>query len=106
MAKMDLKLNAPKDKRDLTKENMYDFIEKHGSDEDKAWFVKLMNENKIKKANNLKNGEETISYKYDVVREEFAKRFFPTISKKAKKAAKKESKKKPTFEEKLAALVK
>ena len=106
MAKIDLKLNPPKDKRALTKENVLDFIEKYGSSEDKAWFVELMNNNRIKKANNLDKGKEVTSYNFEVVREEFAKKFFPAVSKKGKKEAKKKTAKKETFEDKLAALLK
>lgn len=101
MAKIDLKLNPPKDKRALTKENMLDFIKKYGNDEDKSWFKGLMKSNVLKKTSNL-DGKEVTTYNFEVVREDFAKRFFPEISKKGKKEAKqKETKKKPTFEEEL-----
>ena len=106
MAKIDLKLNPPKDKRALTKENMLDFIKKYGTDEDKAWFVKLMNDNKKQVPNNLDKEKIVTSYKFEIVREEFAKRFFPGISKKGKKDSKKKDTKKPSFEDELNALLK
>ena len=99
MGKIDLTLNAPKSKRDLTKENMLDFIKKSNKKEDKTWFKKLMKDNQVKKTNNL-TGEITTGYNYTPIREAFASRFFPNISNKAK-AKKTATKTKKTFEEEL-----
>lgn len=105
MAKVkDLKLNPPTKKSDLNKDSMLKFIKENGTGEDKEWFVTLMNNNKIKKKNNF-TGEVGDGYDLPKVREEFAKRFFPEISSKAKNANKRK-KENTSFEDQLAALLK
>lgn len=105
MAKLDLTKNQPKDKRDLTKENMMSYIEKQ-SDEDQAWFAKLCLEHPITRTNNL-DGKDITTYDWEVIREAFAQKYFYSISKKGKKEAKKEEKKNSaknnseSFEDKL-----
>lgn len=98
----DLKLNPPKNKKDLTKDNMLAYVKEYGTAEDKVWFVELMNANKKKVLNHLTK-EVVDSYDFKTVREAFAKRFFPAIStKEKKKPAKKEKK---SFEDELAELL-
>lgn len=98
---LDLTLNTPKKKSDLTKENMLAFV-KTKNQEDREWFKALMAEHKVKKINNLT--KETVNG-YDIakVREAFANKYFPEISSKTKKANKTNQKTK-TFEEELAEL--
>lgn len=106
-AKIDLKLNPPSDKRALTKENMLSYVKTYGTDEEKRWFKKLMKDNAVKKKNNL-TGDVSDTYNFVIVREEFAKKFFPDISKKGKKEAKKKEgkgSKKPSFAEELENLI-
>lgn len=100
----DLKLNPPTKKTELTKDNMLKFIKEYGSEDDKKWFVDLMKSNKQRKVNNLTK-EVVEGYDLPNIREAFAQKFFPTISKKAKISSKKKSNK-PTFEEELDKLVK
>jgi translation initiation factor 1 (eIF-1/SUI1) len=95
----DLKLNPPKSKAELTKVNMLKYVKAYGTDEEKKWFVDLMEENRRKKISNI-DGSEVNGYDLPKVREEFAKKFFPDLSKKKAKP------KKPTFEEELEALLK
>lgn len=99
----DLKLNPPSKKTDLTKDNMLKYIKTYGSDDDKLWFVNLMKNNKQYKKNNL-TGEVVEGYDLSKIREEFAKKFFPSISKEAKDSSKKKSKK-LSFEDELNALI-
>lgn len=106
MAKItDLHLNAPTNKTELTKNNMLKYVKEHGTVEDKTWFVELMKTNQEEKKNNL-TGEVGKGYNLPVIREEFAKKFFPTISKEYKDNQKKESSKKRSFEEELEDLLK
>lgn len=95
----DLKLNPPETKTELTKANMLKYIKTHGSDEDKKWFVELMEDNRLQKTSNI-NGSVVNGYDLPKVREAFAKRFFPELSKKKSKA------KRPTFEDELKDLLK
>lgn len=99
----DLKLNPPEKKTELTKDNMLKFIKDYGSEEDKKWFVELMTNNKQKKKNNL-TGKVVDGYDLPKIREAFAQKFFPEISKKAKSARKKTTKK-ASFEDELKALI-
>ena len=103
MAIKDLKLNPPTKKTELTKDNMLKFIKLHGSEADKKWFVELMTSHKVKKTNNL-TGNEVEGYDLPKIREAFARKFFPTISSKAKSESKKSSKK-LSFEDELKALL-
>lgn len=82
-APKDLRQDAPKKKSDLTKDNMLKFIQ-GGSEEDKKWFVSLMKDNRLEKTNNLTH-EKADGYNMTEIREEFAQRFFKTISKEYKK---------------------
>ena len=104
MAKIDLTINTPKSKRDLTKDNMLSFM-KDKSKEEKEWFVKLMNDNKLKKIDHLHDGKKIDGYELTKVREEFAKKYFPAISK-ANKIKEKKSTKKPSFNDELINLLK
>lgn len=88
MAKVDLSLNPPTNKKTLTAENMLFFIEKYGTDEDVAWYIDLLDNNHKKKTNNL-TGDVVDGYNYPPIREAFAKRFFPAISDAEKKKGKK-----------------
>ena len=96
----DLKLNPPETKADLTKGNMLKYIKAYGTDEEKKWFVELMEENRQKKINNI-DGSEVNGYDLPKVRKAFAEKFFPDLVKKQKVKSKK-----PTFEEELEALLK
>ncbi len=105
----DLYKEAPKKLNDLTKDNMLAYV-KTKSDADKKWFKELMIANRKEGEPNplYKEGgnmPETIT-KYDmpVIREAFAVKYFYSISKEGRKASKKADKKKPSFEEELAAL--
>lgn len=101
---VDLSLNPPKSKRELTKMNMIKYVSENGSAEDKAWFKQLCNDNKLNKKNNLKKGAEIIEgYNMPKIREEFAKRFFPEISSANKKQTKAKKKTK-SFSEMLEEL--
>lgn len=91
MAK-DLYLNSPKNKKDLKKDNMFDYVKEHGTAEDKKWYATLLKDNEIKVKNSLKNGEVVDSYDWKVIREAFAQRFFYDISDKGKAEAKKANK--------------
>ena len=105
MAKVkDLRLNPPTKKTELTKESMLLFMKDESvSKKEKKWFVDLMNSNKVKKKNNL-TGEIVETYDLPKVREEFALKYFPQISSKAKKNTKAPSKKK-SFENELMGLL-
>lgn len=98
---LDLTLNTPKKKSDLTKENMLAFV-KTKSQEERTWFKKLMGEHKVRKINNLTK-EEYDGYDIPKIRESFAVKYFPEISSKAKKENK-QNKKIKSFEEELAEL--
>lgn len=90
MAKIELDLkNAPTIKVKLTKDAMLKAIKEYGNQEDKAWFKELCNNNKIKKANNLKNGEMVETLDIKEVRNAWIARFYPDAFK--KKAKKKDS---------------
>ena len=101
----DLKLNPPKKKTELTKTNMLKFIKEYGSVEEKKWFIELLEKNTLKKKNNLKGGAEIEGYDLPVIREEFAKAFFPDISSYEKNKKKKNSHK-PTFADEIEQLKK
>lgn len=106
MAKKDLNLNPPTKKTELTKENMLAFM-KDKSLEERTWFVELMNSHPIRRKNALKDNEVVDSYDFKVIREEFAKKYFPEISSKYKAQKKNDNtKKKPTFEDELKELLK
>ena len=96
----DLNLNKPTKKTELNKQSMLKYIRDNGSDEDKKWFVELMEANKENKKNNLTH-EVITGYNIPKVRNEFAKRFFPNLLEKKKSV----KSKKPTFEEELKALI-
>lgn len=98
---LDIIRNTPTKKSDLTKENMLAFI-KTKSQEERAWFKELMGKHKVKKINNLTK-EEYEGYDLPKIREEFAIKYFPEISSKAKKESK-QNKKTKSFEEELAEL--
>lgn len=89
----DLKLNPPKSKKDLKKENMFAYVKEYGDAEDKKWYALLLKNNPKKIKNALKDNEVVDSYDWQVIREEFAKRFFFDISNKGKAEAKKAQKK-------------
>lgn len=92
---IDLHLNPPKDKKDLTSDNLYKFFMNYGTDKDCDWYADLLEKNTVKKTNNL-TGKEIDGTNWPVVREEVAKKYFPEISsaeKKAKKQAGKGKKK-------------
>ena len=89
----DLKLNPPKSKKDLNKDNMMDYVRDCGTAEDKRWYALLLKNNPKKIKNALKDNEVVDSHDWKVIREEFAKRFFFEISNKGKAEAKKAQKK-------------
>ena len=102
--KYNLALNPPKKKTELTKDSMLAFM-KDKTAEEKKWFVDLMNANKIKVMNNLKK-EVVDGYDLPNIREAFAQKYFPEISSKYKREAKKtETKKTTSFEDELASLL-
>ena len=102
--KYNLALNPPKKKTELTKDSMLAFM-KDKPAEDKKWFVELMNANKKKVMNNLTN-EVVDAYDLPPIREAFAQKYFPEISSKHKREAKKDTTKKATsFEDELNALL-
>ena len=94
--KKDLSLNPPVKLSELSKINMLDFIEKKSPEEGK-WFYNLMQDNKIKRKNNL-TGEIIDAYDIPKVRKAFAEKYFPVLVERKKK---KESQ---SFEDRLAAL--
>lgn len=98
---LDLTLNTPKKKSDLTKENMLAFV-KTKSQEERTWFKTLMGKHKVRKINNLTK-EEYDGYDIPKIREAFAVKYFPEISNKTKKENK-QNKKTKSFEEELAEL--
>ena len=89
--KIDLR-TSPKTLPDLTKDYMLTYIEKKGKDEDKQFFIDLVNANVTK----TEKGKDSFNWK--VIRTEFAKRFFPSLVEEKKKE------KKLTFLEKVNAL--
>lgn len=105
MAKVkDLRLNPPVKKTELTKESMLKFMKDESvSKKEKKWFVDLMNSNKIKKKNNL-TGDIVDTYDLPKIREEFAIKYFPEISSKARKSKKAPNKTK-SFESELMGLL-
>lgn len=99
--KLDLTINTPTKKTDLTKGNMLNFM-KTKSTKEKEWFVKLMKDNKKKQKNNLT--DETIEvFDMKPIREAFAQKYFPDISDKGRKAKTKKEKK--SFAEELESLL-
>ena len=105
MAKVkDLRLNPPTKKTELTKESMLKYMKDESvSKKDKKWFVDLMNNNKVKKKNNL-TGEIVETYDLAKIREEFAIKYFPSISTKLRQKTKAPSKGK-SFEKELMSLL-
>lgn len=103
---LDLKLNPPKNKKDLKKDEMLLYVKKYGSRDDKVWFVELLNNNKVVVENQLPDhkGEEVNTYDWKVVREAFAQRFFEKISDKYKRESK-VKKTKPSFVDELEKLL-
>lgn len=95
----DLKLNPPTKKTELNKKSMLNYIKAHGTDEDKKWFINLLETNIEKKTNNLTK-EVINGYDIPAIRNEFAKRFFPDLLNKKKPNKNKKS----TFEEELKEL--
>ena len=95
MASIDLHLNPPTSKKDLTDANLYKFFIDNGTPEDCNWYADLLEKHTIKKTNNL-TGKVIDGYDWPVIREEVAKKFFPDVSatkKKEKKDAEKGKKK-------------
>lgn len=88
---IDLKKNPPKDKRTLTKMNMINYVKTYGTAEDKEWFKGICSKNQIVRTNNL-TGKDANTYNWNVIREGFAKKFFPEASKAKKVKAKAKSK--------------
>lgn len=83
-AKLNAKTDTPTTKTQITKGFMLDYVKINGSEEDKAWFKALVNENKVEKDSKLPNGKayETIDIK--AVRNAFCDRFFPQLNQKKK----------------------
>ena len=96
MAKLDLRLNTPTKKSELTKENMLDFM-KDEPKKDKEWFYKTMKSNTKKKKNNL-TGEIIEGYDITKIRTLFAEKYFPDLNKK-------KPSNKPSFEDELEKLL-
>ena len=86
-----------KNKKDLTKKVMLEIMKDKNAD-DKKWFKALMHSSKKKTKNNLNGGKEIDTFDYSKIREEFCKKFYPTISSEYKKNKAKESAKKKTDE--------
>lgn len=101
MAKLDLTCNTPENKTQLTKENMFDYVSKKEDVADLEWFINLLEANKKYKTNNL-TGKTVEGYDLSKIREEFAQKYFYSISTKAKKESKSKTKK-LSFEDKIAA---
>lgn len=99
----DFATNPPKNKTVLDKESMLDYVLNHKTKEEQKWFVELLDNNKKIKKNNLDGGKEYEGYDLAIIREEFAKRFFPDISEKGRAKAR-PAKKQNTFEDKLEQL--
>lgn len=99
---IDLTKTNPTSKTQLTKENMYNFIKQRKNKEEIEWFVNLMRSNpsEVQLNSGKAKSEKGKSYNFIVVREEFAKKFFPEISKEYKKAVKK------SFDDELEELLK
>ncbi len=70
----------PKDKNDLTKKYMLDYIIHHGTDKDKEWYIKLIEDSQKEKTNNL-TGKQYQGTDLKKVREAFVDRFFPNLKK-------------------------
>lgn len=104
MAKIkNLRETPPTKKADLTKESMLLFMKDESIPKDeKKWFVELMTSNKKEKTNNLTH-KTVDGYDLAVIREEFAKKYFPELSNAERKN--KPIKKAKTFEEKLMDLL-
>ena len=84
-----------KSKKDLTKNVMLEIM-KTKNNEEKKWFKALMLSSKKTITNNLNGGKETETFDYKKIREEFCKKFYPTLSSEYKKNKAKESAKKKT----------
>lgn len=97
--KLDLTLNQPKKKSDLTKESMLAFM-KDKSKEERKWFVDLMNANKIKKIDRLHGNKEIDGYDMAPIRSAFGRKYFPYLYETKEKAQK------PSFEDELDDLLK
>ena len=97
-----LRENPPMKKADLTKEAMLLYMKDESiSKEERKWFVELMTTNKKDKINNLTH-KKVEGYDLGKIREEFANKYFPELSKMNEK---KSSYKAKSFEEKLMALL-
>ena len=85
MARQELnaKTDNPKTKNDLTKKYMLDYIKYRGTDEDKEWYIDLIEKNQKEKNNNL-TGKSYVGTDLKKVREAFVKRFFPNLEKEKK----------------------
>lgn len=97
--KIDLRLNPPKNKSVLTKENMLGYI-KGCEAEDKQWFLNTLEQFKVRKTNNI-DGSIVNGYDWKSIRGKFVARFFPELNKNNKKD---KPKKLNTFEQELVAL--
>lgn len=103
MSKKVMNVNEPiTNKTQLTKEFMYEYVKQQKNKEDAEWFVNLMrsNEKEVILNSSKAKSEKGKSYNYVLIREEFAKRFFPEISSEKKKAARK------SFDDELEELLK
>jgi hypothetical protein len=88
--KIDLTTTEPKNLTSLTKDAMLDYIIAKGTKEDKKWYAELCNANLQWKTNNLTK-EKYQTPNLTVVREQFAKRFFPNLTQKKKAKSKAQS---------------
>lgn len=100
MAKKDLRLNPPQKKSELTKDNMLSFVLTYGTTDDKKWFYGVLQDNKMKKKNNL-TGKIIDGYDVQKIRKLFIARF-PEFSGLEKK---KETKKTTSFEDDMKKLL-
>ncbi|MBR2507900.1 MAG: hypothetical protein IKB70_13700 [Bacilli bacterium] len=82
----------PQKLTELNKESMVDYVESLGKDDELLWVIDLFDNNKETKVYNFdtnggahKKGEEYEGYNMKVIRQEFAKRYFPTLLEKKKK---------------------
>ena len=98
-ANVDLKANPPKSIPNLTKDAMLHYVKTYGTMEDKKWYVELCQNNMVEKFNQLT--KKTITTPdISILRQEFAKRFFPSL------LAEKETKSKTqSYMEKVLALL-
>ena len=100
--KFDIRLNPPKTKADLTKDNMKDFIAKYATIEQTEQYIALVAKCKVVRANNLtkETGEIT---DIQALRAGFIK-LFPEFAYLDKKKSEKE-KESPTYEGDLAEIL-